>query len=65
MSVHTQIVQTLHQSLGSEHLVHTLSTAHHEEVVNLLVQLVGFGEHTIVGCLHVEVEDSTAEGSQV
>ena len=33
----------------------------HIEVVNLLIELVGIGKDTVVGGLHVETEDSTAE----
>ena len=31
--------------------------------MDLLVELVGVGKHTIVGGLHVEAEDGTAEGT--
>ena len=40
-----------------------ISTPVHIEVVNLLVKLVSISKNTIVGCLHVEAEDSTAECS--
>ena len=59
--VDAHVVQTLHHLLSTEHLVHALSAATHEEIVDFLVEVVGIGEHTVVGRLHVEVEDGTAE----
>ena len=40
-----------------------LRTPVHIHVVDLLVELIGIGEHTIVSRLEVEAEDSTAEGT--
>ena len=65
VGVDTHLIEAIHQFLGTEHLVHTLSSATHQEVVDLLVERLGIGEHTVVGSLHVEVEDGAAEGSDV
>ena len=63
--VYAQVVELLHRLGSAEHLVHTLCAAAHEEVVNLLVELLGIGEHAVVGCFHVETEDGPAEGAHV
>ena len=41
-----------------------LFTPVHVHVVNLLVELVGIGEDSVVGGLHIEAEDGSAEGAQ-
>ena len=65
VGVDTHLVEVLHHFLRAEHLVHALGSAAHQEVVDLLVELLGIGEHTIVGGLQVEAEDGTTEGSHV
>ena len=44
-------IEVFDHLLGTKHLVHTFCAAHHEEVVNLLVELVGTGEHAIISRL--------------
>ena len=41
-----------------------LRTPVHIHVVNFLIELIGIGEHTVIGRLQIQSEDSTAEGSQ-
>ena len=40
-----------------------LATPVHIEIMNLFIELIGIGKHAIVGCLDIESEDSTAEGT--
>ena len=57
----TLSIQFVNGLLGIKHLVHTLSTAHHKEVVNLFVELVRTRKDSIISRLHVKTEDSTTE----
>ena len=41
-----------------------LRTPVHIHVVDLLVELLGIGEHTVIGSLQIQSEDSTTEGTQ-
>ena len=61
----THRIEVVDEFLCTEHLVHAFCSTHHEEVVDLLVELVGTCEDTVVGSLEVEPEDGTAEGSHV
>ena len=65
VGVDTHVVEALDEFLGAEHLVHTFSAAHHEEIVNLLIELVGIGEHAIVSSLRVETEDGATESAHI
>ena len=65
MGVDAHLVEILHHLLRTEHLVHALCSTAHQEVVDLLVERLGIGEHTVVGGLQVEAEDGTAEGSHI
>ena len=65
VGVDAQSLEVVDEFLCAEHLIHSFRAAHHEEVVNLLVELVGTGEDTVVGCFGVKTEDGTAEGSHV
>ena len=58
-------IQALYHLLRAEHLVHAFCSTAHQEVVDLLVERLGVGEHTVVGGLQVEAEDGTAEGSHI
>ena len=65
VGVDTHVVEALDEFLGAEHLVHAFRATHHEEIVNLLVELVGIGEHAIVGSLRVETEDGATESAHI
>ena len=65
LDVDAHLVEVLYHLLCAEHLIHALGSAAHQEVVDLLVERLGIGEHTIVGGLQVEAEDGTTEGSDV
>ena len=41
-----------------------LRTPVHVHIVDLLIELIGIGEHTVIGRLQIQSEDSTTEGSQ-
>lgn len=65
VGIDAHLVEVVHHFLGAKHLVHALGTAAHQEVVNLLVECLRIGEHTVIGSIQVETEDGTTEGSDV
>ena len=65
VGVDTQRIKVVNEFLSAKHLIHALCTAHHKEVVDLLVEVLGIIEDTIVGCLHIESEDCSAECSDI
>ena len=55
------LTETVDNRLAIDEVV---GTPVHVHVVNLLVEVVGIGEDTIIGGLHVETEDGAAEGAE-
>ena len=65
VDIDAQRLEVVHRLLGLEHLVHAFCTAHHQEIVYLLVKLIGPRKNAVVGRIDVQAEDSTAEGTDV
>ena len=62
IGVDSLFAETLHQGFGAEIL---LRAAAQIEVMHLLVELIGTGKDSVVGRLHIESEDGSAEGAHV
>ena len=62
IGVDSLFAETLHQGFGAEIL---LRAAAQIEVMHLLVELIGTGKDSVVGRLHIESEDGSAEGTHV
>ena len=60
VNLDAKLTETVNDRLTVDEVVRTPVHIH---IVHLLVELIGIGEYAIVGGLHIQAEDSTAEGT--